>query len=218
MPNDDDKSGGWGEVNIDRRKSSAENHLRRNARDGCARVCSTYCSRLSIAATGPRSAAIELPDDVRLSDIEQRFTCPACGTKGADLVLIFIGSGRLAQAASPAPASHGTINVIRGLPLRDHVGCRAVTVVLARSRSAFPKSQRDRALLVGTFTQPSFSSRDPQRGLAYLSLRVLARSRHRGPGAGPCTIRQNLPHSFGLPTWPYRLHLDAVRLARHSPA
>jgi hypothetical protein len=25
------------------------------------------------------------PDDVRLSDVEKRFTCQACGTKGADV-------------------------------------------------------------------------------------------------------------------------------------
>jgi hypothetical protein len=42
--------------------------------------CSDYnCSHWT-AINGDR-----WPDDVRLSDIEQRFTCQACGTKGADL-------------------------------------------------------------------------------------------------------------------------------------
>jgi hypothetical protein len=42
--------------------------------------CSDYhCSHWT-AISGDR-----WPDDVRLSDIEPRFTCQACGTKGADV-------------------------------------------------------------------------------------------------------------------------------------
>ena len=42
--------------------------------------CSDYkCSHWT-AISGDR-----WPDDARLSDLEQRFTCQACGTKGADV-------------------------------------------------------------------------------------------------------------------------------------
>ena len=43
-------------------------------------------------------AADEWPDDVRLSDIEQRFVCKACGKRGADVRPHF------------APARMGTAN------------------------------------------------------------------------------------------------------------
>jgi len=41
--------------------------------------CDYQCSH-SIAISGDR-----WPDDMRLSDIEQRFICKACGKRGADL-------------------------------------------------------------------------------------------------------------------------------------
>jgi hypothetical protein len=42
--------------------------------------CSDYhCSHWT-AISGDR-----WPDDIRLADIERRFTCQACGTKGADV-------------------------------------------------------------------------------------------------------------------------------------
>jgi len=41
--------------------------------------CSDYRCSHHIAMSGDR-----WPDDVRLSDLEPRFTCQACGTKGAD--------------------------------------------------------------------------------------------------------------------------------------
>ena len=41
--------------------------------------CDYHCSHWT-AISGD-----QWPDDVRLSDIEPRFTCQACGTKGADL-------------------------------------------------------------------------------------------------------------------------------------
>src|SRR4051794_12563187 len=43
-----------------------------------------YCSDYHCSHWTPISGD-RWPDDLRLSDIEQRFTCQACGTKGADL-------------------------------------------------------------------------------------------------------------------------------------
>ena len=42
--------------------------------------CSDYKCSHSTAISADR-----WPDDVRLSDIEPRFTCPACGQRGADV-------------------------------------------------------------------------------------------------------------------------------------
>jgi hypothetical protein len=42
--------------------------------------CSDYKCSHSTTISGDR-----WPDDVRLSDIEPRFTCQACGQKGADV-------------------------------------------------------------------------------------------------------------------------------------
>jgi hypothetical protein len=42
--------------------------------------CSDYKCSHSIAISGD-----EWPDDVRLSDLEPRFTCQACGRRGADV-------------------------------------------------------------------------------------------------------------------------------------
>jgi hypothetical protein len=42
-----------------------------------------HCSHWT-AISGDR-----LPDEIRLSDLEPRFTCQACGTKGADVRLNF---------------------------------------------------------------------------------------------------------------------------------
>jgi len=53
-----------------RRPHPSENHLRRNASFGRSRS---------------PDLLLGLPDDVRLSDIETRFTCQACGIKGADV-------------------------------------------------------------------------------------------------------------------------------------
>ena len=38
-----------------------------------------YCSRSTAIS------AYQWPDDVRLSDVEPRFTCQACGKRGADI-------------------------------------------------------------------------------------------------------------------------------------
>jgi len=56
------------------------------------------------ANTTPISADRWL-DDVRLSDIEQRFTCQACGTKGANLRPNFHWAREAREAALPAMAS-----------------------------------------------------------------------------------------------------------------
>jgi hypothetical protein len=61
----------------------AENHLRRNALVGVRGLlvyCSDYRCSHYIAISGDR-----WPDDVRLSDIEPRFVCSACGQHGADV-------------------------------------------------------------------------------------------------------------------------------------
>ena len=42
--------------------------------------CADYCCSHSIAISADR-----WPDDLRLSDIEDRFTCSACGKRGADV-------------------------------------------------------------------------------------------------------------------------------------
>lgn len=42
--------------------------------------CSDYKCSNSLAISGDR-----WPDDIRLSDIEPRFTCQACGKRGADV-------------------------------------------------------------------------------------------------------------------------------------
>jgi len=49
--------------------------------------CADYRCSHSIAISADR-----WPDDLRLSDIEDRFTCSACGKRGADVRLIGKGS------------------------------------------------------------------------------------------------------------------------------
>jgi len=62
---------------------AAENRLWRDARirrswRPC--LCSDYrCSHYVTASADP------WPDDVRLSDLERRFVCTACGRRGADI-------------------------------------------------------------------------------------------------------------------------------------
>jgi len=60
-----------------------EDHLRRHARAGVRGLlvyCADYRCSHSIAISGDR-----WPDEVRLSDIEPRFICAACGHRGADV-------------------------------------------------------------------------------------------------------------------------------------
>src|SRR3954447_697924 len=52
------------------------------------------------------------PDNVRLSDIEQRFTCQACGTKGADLRPNFSLGTRGWARGHPGFGSQGTLSII----------------------------------------------------------------------------------------------------------
>jgi hypothetical protein len=68
------------------REPTTEDHLRRDARHGRARhpdlliYCSDYHCSHSIAISGDA-----WPDDLRLSDIEPRFVCQACGKRGTDV-------------------------------------------------------------------------------------------------------------------------------------
>jgi hypothetical protein len=60
----------------------AENHLGRDARfrRGLLIYCADYkCSHHR------KLSADRWPDEVRLSDIEPRFVCQACGRRGADV-------------------------------------------------------------------------------------------------------------------------------------
>ncbi|WP_110780267.1 zinc ribbon domain-containing protein [Rhodopseudomonas faecalis] len=47
-----------------------------------ARAVLVYCRA---CGHGTRLEAERWPDDVRLSDLEPRFTCKACGARGADV-------------------------------------------------------------------------------------------------------------------------------------
>ena len=64
-------------------RSPREDYLCPDAQQRCARdprLCCDYkCSHL-LAISGDA-----WPDDVRLSDIEPRFVCTACGKRGADV-------------------------------------------------------------------------------------------------------------------------------------
>ena len=54
--------------------------LRNMGLRGVLVYCADYCCSHSIAISADR-----WPDDLRLSDIEDRFTCSACGKRGADV-------------------------------------------------------------------------------------------------------------------------------------
>jgi hypothetical protein len=57
--------------------------------------CADYRCSHSIAISADR-----WPDDIRLSDLEPRFTCQACGHRGADVRPFFV----VDKAASRYPA------------------------------------------------------------------------------------------------------------------
>jgi hypothetical protein len=67
----------------DARPSAKGRHLA-EMREGGVRgllvYCANYCCSRSIAISGDQRA-----DEVRLSDIESRFVCRACGKRGADV-------------------------------------------------------------------------------------------------------------------------------------
>ncbi len=63
--------------------------------------CSDYRCSHSVALSADR-----WPDDVRLSDVEQRFTCKACGKRGADVRPDFEGGG--------APEAMGVLALPKG--------------------------------------------------------------------------------------------------------
>src|SRR3954463_9637563 len=71
------------------------------------------------------------PDDVRLSDIEPRFTCQECGCKGADLRPNFHWEREARQASVGA----GTFALTRAWWAGPCWAARRLLVVLARSRS-----------------------------------------------------------------------------------
>jgi hypothetical protein len=86
------------------RSPPCEDHVGRDARQrrtGRFGLCSDYRCSHSIAM-----AADGWSDDVRLSDIEPRFVCKACGKRGADVRPHF------------APARKGTVRV----PVLEHRG------------------------------------------------------------------------------------------------
>jgi hypothetical protein len=61
----------------------AENHLRRNARIGASRV-TVHCADYKCGHSVTMYRAL-WPDNVRLSDLEERFVCTVCGPRGADV-------------------------------------------------------------------------------------------------------------------------------------
>ena len=66
--------------------------------------CSDYHCSHWVAISGDR-----WPDSVRLSEIEQRFTCQACGTKGADLRPNFHWEREAREADYGASLSLGSV-------------------------------------------------------------------------------------------------------------
>ena len=54
--------------------------MRESGERGLLVYCAHYRCSHSIAVSGD-----SLPDDLRLSDIEARFTCSVCGKRGADV-------------------------------------------------------------------------------------------------------------------------------------
>ena len=75
--------------------------LREQGTHGIIVFCADYHCSHNI-----RMTANGWPDDVRLSDIEDRFVCTACGKRGLMSVVILIGIGRV---QSPGVTDHPTI-------------------------------------------------------------------------------------------------------------
>jgi hypothetical protein len=61
-----------------------EDHLRRNTHRWRVRGLLIYCSDYGCSHSIAISAD-QWPDDLRLTDIEPRFVCQACGKRGADV-------------------------------------------------------------------------------------------------------------------------------------
>ncbi|RTE92752.1 hypothetical protein [Bradyrhizobium sp. LVM 105] len=64
--------------------------------------CADYRCSHNVALSADR-----WPDDLRLSDIEGRFTCTACGRRGADVRPDFM-SGRSPMAVTPSRSQSKT--------------------------------------------------------------------------------------------------------------
>jgi hypothetical protein len=81
-------------------RAPAENHPRSQGVRGLLIYCSDYRCSHSIVISADR-----WPDDVRLSDLEPRFTCRACGRRGADVRPLF-EPARMGTDALSLPAVH----------------------------------------------------------------------------------------------------------------
>jgi hypothetical protein len=65
-----------------------ENHLRRDARVRRPSPLLVYCGVYKCAHSVVISSE-RWPDHIRLSDLEPKFTCQACGKRGADFRPLF---------------------------------------------------------------------------------------------------------------------------------
>jgi hypothetical protein len=74
--------------------------------------CSDYRYSHSVAISGD-----PWEDDVRLSDIEPRFTCRACGQKGADVRPNFHWEEEARRATMSGRHTSGQPNRDRGMPV-----------------------------------------------------------------------------------------------------
>jgi hypothetical protein len=85
--------------------------------------CSDYRCSHSVAINGDR-----WPDDVRLSDLEPRFTCQACGRRGANVRPHFGWEQEARRAANGPPTSVANVaqpnnsNVATDFFIAPHLG------------------------------------------------------------------------------------------------
>ena len=73
-------AGSWAMPEGRRQQKITFGEMRASGVRGVLIYCADYLCSHSIAISADR-----WPDDVRLSDIEPRFTCQACGHRGADV-------------------------------------------------------------------------------------------------------------------------------------
>jgi len=91
---------------VTRKQKSTLGEMREMGVRGLLVYCSDYHCSYWTTMSGDR------PDDARLSDIEQRFTCQACGTKRADLRPNFHWEREARQAGGAGFGSQGTMSII----------------------------------------------------------------------------------------------------------
>jgi hypothetical protein len=77
--------------------------------------CADYKCSHSIAVN-----ADQWPDDLRLSDIEDRFTCSACGKRGADVRPDFQLGQRRSERLTPCNSTAGWFAVRRCLIMGEN--------------------------------------------------------------------------------------------------